>query len=150
PALPCQWSPGSRGNAASPVGGANGASLTVQPSATTVYWVRVSNVCGTPADSATAIVTVNGCPAVTVDLISADVNIVQGTTVTLRATAAGATAFQWYSGAIGTTTSPLAGKTTTSIDVTPSATTTYWVRASNGCGASSDSESVTVSVTPCD
>lgn len=147
--LQYRWYTGARGNTASPVSNGTTASINVQPSTTTVYWVRVSNGCDPPADSATATVTVNGCPAVTVDTITPGADIVEGATATLNATATGATSFQWYAGNSGNTLAPLVGKTTASIDVTPSVTTTYWVRASNNCGAFADSEPVLVTVTPC-
>jgi hypothetical protein len=144
-----QWYVGARGNTATPLSTATGASITVQPTTTTVFWVRVSNGCDPVADSDAATVTVNGCPAVTVDSISPNSAVVQGTTVTLTTSATGATSFQWYGGISGTTSAPLAGKTAASIDVTPSTSASYWVRASNGCGAFSDSATVFVSVVPC-
>src|SRR5206468_3670782 len=81
--LQYQWYTGARGNTASPVSGANSASITVKPSASTVYWVRLSNGCTPTVDSGAATVTVNGCPAVTVDSISAGIEVIEGTTVTL-------------------------------------------------------------------
>lgn len=144
-----QWYTGARGNTANPVAGATSASIGVQPAVTTVYWCRISNGCDPSVDSAAATVTVNGCPAVTVDSISANAEVVEGTKVTLTATATGATAFQWYRGVSGFTASPVVGMTTASIDVTPSVTTTYWMRASNGCGAFANSETVIVTVRPC-
>ena len=144
-----QWYTGARGNDSDPVRGATGASITVQPAATTVYWVRISNGCDPAVDSAAATVTVNGCAAVTVDSISANAEIVEGTTVTLTATATGASAFQWYTGTSGVTTAPIQGATGPSIGVTPAVTTTYWMRASNDCGAFSNSAAVIVGVRPC-
>src|SRR5207237_8423825 len=90
-----------------------------------------------------------GRPAVLVATTSANSDIVQGMTVRLTVTAIGATSFQWYSGTSGNTAAPLPGNTAASIDVTPQTSTSYWVRASNGCGAFSDSPAVFVSVTPC-
>jgi hypothetical protein len=52
-----QWYTGPSGNTASPISGGNGSSITVAPTGTTSFWVRVSNSCGT-ADSAAATVTV--------------------------------------------------------------------------------------------
>ncbi|HYC60603.1 MAG TPA: FG-GAP-like repeat-containing protein [Thermoanaerobaculia bacterium] len=52
-----QWYVGNSGNTANPVPGSNGSTLTVTPSSTTSYWVRVSNACGS-ANSNTATVTV--------------------------------------------------------------------------------------------
>lgn len=55
--LTYQWYVGASGVTSNPISGANGASVSVTPPATTSYWVRVSNSCGT-ADSASATVTV--------------------------------------------------------------------------------------------
>jgi hypothetical protein len=57
PPFAYQWYTGSSGNTGSPVSGATSASLTVSPLATTSYWVRVTNACGS-ASSTTATVTV--------------------------------------------------------------------------------------------
>lgn len=56
--LSYQWYQGSSGNTSNPMSGGSGSSLTVQPSSTTTYWVRVSNACGT-ANSNSATVYVN-------------------------------------------------------------------------------------------
>jgi hypothetical protein len=148
--LQYRWYIGARGNTANPIATATGASISVQPLTTTVFWVRVSNGCAPDADSDAATVTVNGCPAVTVDSVSPNADLVEGMSVTLTASATGATSFQWYSGISGNTSAPLAGKTTASFTVTPPASASYWVRASNGCGAFSDSATVFVSVVPCE
>ncbi|HXI13649.1 MAG TPA: N-acetylmuramoyl-L-alanine amidase [Thermoanaerobaculia bacterium] len=42
-----QWYVGSRGHTGEPVTGANVASMSVSPAATTTYWVRITNACGT-------------------------------------------------------------------------------------------------------
>jgi hypothetical protein len=55
--LSYQWYTGVAPNTSSPIGGATNPSLTVSPSSTTNYWVRVTNSCGT-ADSTTATVAV--------------------------------------------------------------------------------------------
>ena len=52
-----QWFIGASGNTSNPVPGGTGSSLAVSPGATTVYWVRVSNSCGT-VNSAAATITV--------------------------------------------------------------------------------------------
>jgi hypothetical protein len=56
-----QWYIGASGNTSSPITGATGSSLTVRPTATTSYWVRVTNACGF-ANSSTATVTVTAPP----------------------------------------------------------------------------------------
>lgn len=60
--LTYQWYVGTSGSTASPIAGATSPSVTVAPTTTTSYWVRVSNSCGA-ANSSTATVTVNPAPA---------------------------------------------------------------------------------------
>jgi hypothetical protein len=60
--LSYQWYIGASGNTSTPIAGATGPSVTVSPTSTTSYWVRVSNACGT-SNSATATVTVTSPPA---------------------------------------------------------------------------------------
>lgn len=55
--LSYQWYVGASGNTSNPIPGATSASYTAQPGATTSYWVRVSNSCGT-ANSSAATITV--------------------------------------------------------------------------------------------
>jgi hypothetical protein len=61
-------------------------------------------------------------------------------------TATGATSYQWYIGASGVTTAPIAGATSPSLTVTPASTTSYWVRLTNACGTL-DSTAATITVT---
>ena len=55
--LSYQWYIGTSGNTGNPISGATSTSVTVAPTATTSYWVRVTNACGS-ANSSTATVTV--------------------------------------------------------------------------------------------
>jgi hypothetical protein len=147
--LQYQWFIGSRGNVSQPIQGANAASITVQPAVTTNYWVRVSNTCGSPADSNTTTVTVNGCPAVQINSLSLPTLIIEGRSTTLTVDASGGNGlnFQWFVGAPGSTTTP-AG-TGSTITVHPTVTTNYWVRVTNNCGGFADSDVVLVTVQPC-
>ncbi|HKO02517.1 MAG TPA: M57 family metalloprotease, partial [Thermoanaerobaculia bacterium] len=145
-----QWYTGPKGNTASPISGANAAQLTVRPAATTSYWVRVSNGCSPAADSDAAIVTVNNCPIVTISNLSPDAHIIEGLSTTLFVGASGGTlSYQWYLGATGSTTSPIANARSATLDVKPATTSTYWVNVTNDCGASAASATITVTVTPC-
>jgi hypothetical protein len=148
-ALQYQWYVGSRGNTGSPISGANTAEINIPVPTTTSFWVRVSNACGS-ADSETAVVTVNGCPAVTIDSVSDSITIVEGGSLDLsvNASGGGALIYQWYTGAVGTTTSPAGNGST--LTVRPDVTTGYWVEVTNGCGASARSDTITVTVVPCD
>lgn len=107
----------------------SGASISVDPASTTNYTVR-----GT--------ITATGCSStdnvqVSVSNLttSADVSICEGQQTTL--TASGAASYTWEP---GTLTGP-------SINVSPSATTTYTVTSSDPAGCT-DSESITVTVNP--
>jgi FG-GAP-like repeat/Ig-like domain CHU_C associated len=75
--------------------------------------------------------------------------IASGGTTTLSVSPAGTAPFtyQWYVGTSGNTASPVPGGTGSSLTVTLSTTTSYWVRVSNACG-SANSASATVTVTP--
>ena len=120
----------------------------MQPAVTTQYWVRVTNSCGT-ANSNTATVTVNGCPAVTINSLSLSTLIIQGKSTTLSVDANGGSAltFQWFIGNPGSTLVP-AG-TGSSLLVHPSVTTNYWVRVTNSCGGFADSDVIIITVQPC-
>src|SRR6185436_20101273 len=144
--LQYQWYAGAKGNTSNPLGGATQPGVSVTPKVTTTYWVRVMNSCGS-ADSDTATVTVNGCPGVSITSLTSSASaVLQGATVTFTVAASGGTiGYQWYSG-----TAALAGETGQSLVVRPATTTSYWVRATNSCGASIDSAPITIAVTPCD
>jgi hypothetical protein len=144
-----QWYVGATGNTAAPVGGGTTAAVSVSPAQTTSYWVRVSNGCDPSADSNSATVTVNGCPGVTINSITSSTSIVQGKSVTLTVDASGGSGvtIQWYAGTPGDVSRPQQSGAT--IVVQPVFTSTYWVRATNSCGAVVDSAPVTITITPC-
>jgi len=238
--LTYQWYIGAASSTASPTG-TNSASLVVNPSSTTQYWVRITNACGTK-DSSTATVTVNPAQCIPPQIVNQpqDQTVVSGnpatlsvghnnsnpsivwyqgappnttspvgsgrvittspltqtttfyailttacgsvttrtTTVTVSATctppaitsvtatpatisfglatnlsvvATGTSlTYQWFVGASGDTSSPLNGATSESVNVTSTATTSYWVRVSSGCGAPAvNSQAITVTVVAC-
>jgi YD repeat-containing protein len=131
-----QWYQGPSGNTSAPLGTA--ASLTVSPSQTTDYWVRVSGRCGTAVNSATAKVSVK--PSITAQPVGGP--IMSGTTRTLTVTASGTElTYKWYL-RTGVTTE-ISGATSSSY-TPPSITadTTYMVRVSSGI-AYIDSSDVT-------
>jgi len=55
--------------------------------------------------------------------------------------------FQWYRGNTGDTSNPLG--TTNPISVSPTSNTSYWVRVTNGCDTTQDSDAALVTVTDC-
>ncbi|MFL6248387.1 MAG: hypothetical protein ACJ74H_20355 [Thermoanaerobaculia bacterium] len=132
-----QWYQGS-----APIAGATNPTLSVNPQSTTVYWVRVTNGCGT-ADSVNATVCV--LPAITAQPTPRTINPGQSTTLTVSAV--NAASYQWYVGTAPSTATPILGATNSAVAVAPAATTNYWVRVFNSCGTF-DSNTVTVTVAP--
>jgi len=109
--------------------GSTSSAITVNPTTTTPYYVTVTNTFGCTA-TGSSVVTVNSLP---VPNAGADQTICQGQSSIL--TVSGGSSFQWSN-----------GSTTSSINVTPSNTTTYTVTAtSNGCTAT---DAVIVNVNP--
>ena len=160
--LAYQWYQGSTGVTSDPIGGATAATYTTPAlNATTSYWARVSNA-GGRADSATATVTVSNAPAppapppsiiapaITSQPANQSVTSGQSASLSVAATGTAPLSFQWYSGASGDTSSPIANGTS-SFFTTPALTTTtgYWVRVSNSAGSvNSATAVVTVSAPP--
>ena len=141
--LTYQWYQGAAPSTTTPVG-TNSSSLTVTPSATTSYWVKVSNGCGS-VNSTTATVTVCDLVSITAQPTSRTINAGSPTTLSVTAAAGSTTlSYQWYQGTAPSTTTPV-GTNSNSLTVTPSATTNYWVRVSNFCN-SADSTTATVAV----
>jgi sulfatase modifying factor 1 len=85
----------------------------------------------------------SGLPIITAQ--PQDVSISSGATATLSVTATDAISYQWYSGTSGDTASPVAAATEAAMTVSPTMTTSYWVRIA-GSGESLDSETATVTV----
>ena len=147
--LSFQWYIGAVGITTQPVG-TNSATLTVTPGETTTYWVRVSNTCdgGSSANSNAATVAVV-CSAPAIATHPASINITDGQSTQLQVTATGGgLSYQWYIGNTGNT-SQATGTNSNRLTVTPSQTTSYWVRVSGTCGSPVDSNTATVSVAPC-
>lgn len=87
-----------------------------------------------------------GCALPTIGTPPQSRTIVSGQAAILDVDAADATAFQWYRGATGDTSTPIAGATSKSFTTPPlTASASYWVRVSNACG-SQDSEAAVVAV----
>ncbi|MEA2571455.1 MAG: hypothetical protein QOI24_3456 [Acidobacteriota bacterium] len=145
--LTYQWYTGASGNTSNPVSGGTSSQISVSPTTTTTYWVRVTGQCAPVADSSTVTVTVTPCVAPSISNQPASVSISSGTNTSLSVTASGSTPFtyQWYIGASPSTASPTGGNSST-LNVSPSATTPYWVKVTNACG-SANSNTATVTVT---
>jgi hypothetical protein len=147
-----QWYVGNPPSTTTTASNGTTSSLTVSPAATTNYWVRVI-ACSGPANSNAATVTVTTCtPPSAPAPVAAPSTITSGQSSTITETPAGSGPFtyQWYSGNSGVTTNPIGGSTSNnSITVSPTVTTSYWVRVTGQCAPTSDSPVATVTVAPC-
>jgi hypothetical protein len=142
-----QWYVGAPGVTSSPVADGGAAEIVVKPSVTTSFWVRVFNSC-TSVDSVAAVVTVGNCPIVSLSGVTQSTTVVRGTAVTLSATATGGNvSYAWFNGASGDRSHPIS--TASSFDVAPQSTSQYWVNATNSCGASIASGTITITVAAC-
>lgn len=93
------------------------------------------------------VVTPPPCTPPTITSQPASTTITRGGSVTLSVAVSGTSPFtyQWYIGTAGNTASPLSGSNSPSITVSPTATSSYWVRITNACGTA-NSTTVTITV----
>jgi hypothetical protein len=136
-----QWGTGSVVGT-NPIAGATSTTYTVSVSTTTTYWVRIENTsspCQAVTGGQTLTITINN-PSVAPTSITGP-NICNGSSTTL--TAVGGTLgtnanYQWGTG--GTPgTNPIAGATSSTYTVSPTVTTTYWVKIKNTSSPCTDS-----------
>ncbi|HYC60326.1 MAG TPA: metallophosphoesterase, partial [Thermoanaerobaculia bacterium] len=121
-------------------------------STTYSYRIRAENAFGNSAFSDTASATTDTpceAPAVTLEPQTQTITVGASTTLTATATGTGPLTYEWYIGAPPETSTPISGATTATITVSPTTTTTYWVRVVNACGQA-DSAMATVVVEPCE
>ena len=148
--LTYQWYTGSSGDTSHPIAAVTGTQYAATPAATTSYWVRVSGACGT-ANGAAMTLSVCATPLVKTQPQSAQIYTNGTATLSVTATEATATpmSYQWYRGAAGDTSAPVG--TNAPIFTTPAltATTSYWVRVSDGGCTAADSQAATVTVVAC-
>jgi hypothetical protein len=144
-----QWYRGNSGDTSTPVG-TNSSSYNTPPiTAQTTFWVRVTNSCGT-ADSNNITINVQSetCTAVAITTQPQSQNVAPNASVTLTVAVSGTAPFtyQWYRGTLGDTSTPV-GSNSFSYTTPPlTSSTSFWVRASNGCGtANSTQANLTVS-----
>lgn len=145
-----KWYQGISGDTSTPLA-ESGSTLTVSPSVTTSYWVRVGNGTCT-IDSRTAVISVTSCAGLTIHTQPANGSVPYNRTVHLSVAVdapAGATVtYQWYEGISGDTDRPVTGATNASYDTPPlTQSTSYWLRArSNSCAI--DSQTAFIHVCP--
>lgn len=123
------------------------------PTVTTSYQAWAANSCDSIA-SIPATVHIKRCSSINVIAQPAGGTILStetaGINLAINATSTGGSIqFQWYRGETGDTSHKLEGETSSSIQVLPPATTSYWVRLTTAsCTIDSDTAVVTVCTPP--
>ncbi|HUR83060.1 MAG TPA: hypothetical protein VM733_20045, partial [Thermoanaerobaculia bacterium] len=134
-----QWYRGSPGNW-TPVG-TNSADYNTGPlTATTSFYVKVTNSCGSQDSNVATITVGTACtaPAFAAQPTNLSVPLGEGTTLNVIATGTAPVTFQWYRGTPPDDTQPIGGATTTTYAAGPfttAGTYRYFVRATNSCGS---------------
>ncbi len=150
--LTYQWYSGNSGETTSPIGGPTSNNfITVNPTASTSYWVRVTGQCAPPSDSQAAIVTVTCSPIQSGGVIASPstINAGQSSALSFNTSGNGPFTIQWYTGNQGDLSNPINGANGTSTVVSPISTQAYWVRVSGGCGTQDGSVTVFVNGSVC-
>jgi hypothetical protein len=147
-----QWYIGSSGDTSNSIPGATNPTVTVSPTVTTNYWVRVSNSCTPPApvDSNTAIVTVQACQPPNIITQPQDQTVPSGSSAQLTVGFNGTAPITvtWYRGTSGDTSQGSIGSGAT-VNTPPITTTSmFWARLQNSCGTA-DTRTVTVNAGAC-
>ncbi len=148
--LQFQWYRGASPDTSHPVAGGNTATATDTPTASTTYWVRVSNSCGTKDSAAIAVTVGAACTPPSVTSITADTTVSTNQSVTLNVAASGDATlhYQWYRGLAGDTSNPVGLDSAAFTSAPLFADTQFWVRVSNGCAPPANSSTVHVTVIP--
>jgi hypothetical protein len=147
-----QWFVGASGDISNQVPGGTGSTVTVSPTVTTSYWVRVSNSCTppTPANSNTATVTVQACQPPNIIMQPQDQTVPSGNTAQLTVGFNGTAPITvtWFRGTAPDTTQGSIGSGATVTTPPITASTTFWARVT-GCGQNVNSRTVTVTAGAC-
>jgi hypothetical protein len=132
-----QWYKGNSGDVSLPLGTTQ--TISVTPAATSNYWVRVTNNCGS-TDSTAATITISGssCSLPPPSMTASQTTIAIGRSTTISTPAIGGATYRWekYLGFSSWGTLP---DTTPSITVSPTTNTSYRVIVTAPCGAGSTS-----------
>jgi hypothetical protein len=136
------------GGASATVNSGNATTVVVTTPAHAAGPVDVSATTGVGTGTATNAFTYLTCTAPAINTQPPSGSIRAGSSVTLSAAATGTSlVFQWFIGNAGDTSSPIGGATSSSVTVTPGATTSFWVRVSNACD-DTNSSTATITVVP--
>jgi hypothetical protein len=137
-----QWYMGESGDQTNAVPGGTGPSLSQGPftiAGTYRYWARVQNACGNVATPTITITVSPNCVVPSITHASSQVNVLLGEGATISVLPAGGTpfTFQWYAGASGDPSNPIAGAVGASYAAGPfntPGTRNFWVLVKNPCG----------------
>ena len=128
-----------------------GATIVVQPVATTPYWARATNPCGATVDTAPVTITITPCDAPAFTIEPHGGNVVTGTTAVVVAQASGTAPlhYQWFEGATGDTSKPRGTDSTTFNTGAVAKKTQYWVQVRGTCAGDkrANSNTATIDVT---
>jgi YD repeat-containing protein len=138
-----QWYKGNAGDTTTPISSQPGLGISITE--TTTYWARVTFP-ETGCSMDTTALTIDVCvPKITANPQSSMIVSGTPTPLTVGADLTNVT-YQWYTGNAGDTTNPLAGKTTATIEVAPTATTKYWARVMSSCNIWRDSTAAELTI----
>jgi hypothetical protein len=148
PPFTYKWYQGASGDTSTPVGTSSSAFTTPVLTATTSYWVNVSNFANpTGANSNTATVTVRQPAAIATHPQSTLINSGESTMLSVTATGDPPLTYQWYQGASGVTTTAVGTNSPNFTTPALTTTTSYWVKVTNianTAGANSNAATVTI------
>ncbi|HEV7242237.1 MAG TPA: S8 family serine peptidase [Thermoanaerobaculia bacterium] len=139
--LTYQWYTGTPGDTTAPIEGATESYVPVAPTTNTTYWVRIlsDGVCSIDSPG----IAVEPCtdPLITAQPVPVTIRSGDPTTLAVTTSITDVT-YQWYN---ANTADPIAGATSSTLTVTPSVDTQYYVRIKHGaCMTQSNTVKVTV------
>ena len=143
-----QWFVGAPSDTSMPAGLTDSSVISVSPTETTQYWVRVTCDFGSTADSAGAVVTVvpPAPPIVTPPTGNLPVLIHQNVILTESASGYAPLHYQWYIGNTGDVNQPVGTDSTTYTAADLTNNLSVWVRVTDFLGRTADSPALTVPV----
>lgn len=149
-----QWYRGEQGDQTNPVAGATNATFNtgpLTPAGTYKFWARVQNACGNVNSPAITITVTPTCVTPTIAQSSGNINVLLGDGATISVTPAGGGpyTYQWYRGASGDPSNPIAGANGPSYAAGPfnaAGSFPFWVLVKNACNQQVGSATITITV----
>lgn len=140
-----EWGTGTIGQ--NIIAGASSSTYSVSPNTTTTYWVRRKQVapCSGNTTSVSTTVTVAASATAPTSVTSSLTVICAGNSTTLTANGGTGAVYEWGTGTVGQNI--IGGVTSASYTVSPSVTTTYWVRRKQVSPCSGNTAGVSITIT---